>query len=48
MENEIYNKECEDKLLELIFSSISSNNNLLLHRYYIDLLTIGKMFLFRK
>jgi len=43
MENEniVNNQQVEDNLLELIISSVNSNNNVLLHRYYIELLNIG-------
>ncbi len=43
MENEIliFNKELENELLELIYSSTSSSDNVLLHKYYIDLINIG-------
>ncbi len=42
-ENVNYSKEFEDKLLELIFSSVNSNSNVLHHRYYVELLNLGKI-----
>lgn len=50
MENEnVYiKKEHEDKLLELIFTSVNTSDNVLLHRYYIELLNFGKVLFIKK
>ena len=42
MENE-NDQQVENSLLELIITSVNSNNNILLHRYYIELLNIGNI-----